>query len=381
MREESQVRSAPPGEGDRVLFVDQVRGFALFGMLFVNALTFAQPTAYWIPPSTWLDLIASQLTSTLFLAKAYLLFAFLFGYSTVRFFRIHEPEGRRSFRWRLVALGCLGIAHAWFLFHWDVLLGLSILGFGLLWLIRAPDRRRIQIALGIIGAQTLLSITLFVSVFVMPDEMSHNPLLTAFDEAAERGTFWDVVLARITIWPETQLALLLMNHGLAFAAILLGSVAAERRMLEELNPQLLIWKWGRSWGFPIGLMMSIAFAQGDPYRWNIPTFAMAPLLSWGYLSWLVWFGARKARGLALFQETGRMSLTCYLAESMMLGAVFYAWGLGVFGTTRDFGAAMIAVGIAIVLELFARLWRRRFLRGPVESLVASLLGLKRRWVP
>jgi len=63
---------------------------------------------------------------------------------------------------------------------------------------------------------------------------------------------------------------------------------------------------------------------------------------------------------------GRMSLTNYLAQSVVLGFVFYGYGLGLFG--RAGSATAFSIGLALfwlqVAASRACLERRRF--GPAE---------------
>jgi uncharacterized protein len=78
---------------------------------------------------------------------------------------------------------------------------------------------------------------------------------------------------------------------------------------------------------------------------------------------------------AIFRSAGRMSMTLYIGESILLAAFFGAWGAGFFG---QFGAAT-TLGIAIVawaaLEIFAKLWLSRFEQGPLEYLMKKWCSL------
>ncbi len=83
--------------------------------------------------------------------------------------------------------------------------------------------------------------------------------------------------------------------------------------------------------------------------------------------------ARRTHGrvLALVAPAGRMSLTGYLGESILLGAIFCGWGLGLFGELTTFPSALIALGAWLVLEVFAKLWLTRWRYGPFEWLLRA----------
>ena len=71
------------------------------------------------------DGLPNQLTALLVVAlaqgKFYLLFAFLFGYSSSFILRDDSTPNRRRFRRRLLALALIGSAHAVFFFVGDIL--------------------------------------------------------------------------------------------------------------------------------------------------------------------------------------------------------------------------------------------------------------------
>ena len=61
-----------------------------------------------------------------------------------------------------------------------------------------------------------------------------------------------------------------------------------------------------------------------------------------------------------------MTLTSYLCESLVLGFVFYGYGLARFDRVDHAGALALALLLFIVQTAFAVLWLRRFSFGPLE---------------
>jgi len=65
---------------------------------------------------------------------------------------------------------------------------------------------------------------------------------------------------------------------------------------------------------------------------------------------------------------GRMSLTNYLLQSVLLGFIFYGWGLCYFGMTEVTMVIKIAVVIFLVEVLFSQFWFQKYNIGPLERI-------------
>jgi uncharacterized protein len=93
------------------------------------------------------------------------------------------------------------------------------------------------------------------------------------------------------------------------------------------------------------------------------------LLTWGYVSVLAAMHARGTRVLAVFRPAGRMSLTGYIGESLLLSLAFCAYGAGLFGELGAAAASALALCTWIVLDVLARTIQARWTSGPLESLL------------
>jgi uncharacterized protein len=104
-------------------FADELRGFALLGIIFVNAPFLGISAEGFTADSVhaWYDRAAAFAVVAFAQAKFYLLFAFLFGYSMHFIVKDEGVTSVRRFRRRLLGLGLLGIAHAALLFVGDIL--------------------------------------------------------------------------------------------------------------------------------------------------------------------------------------------------------------------------------------------------------------------
>ena len=127
--------SSPAPAVGREHAIDALRGFALLGILMVNAGSFAS-TYFGVGVSDPafsrpVDHAVRWLVSFFFETKFYLLFSMLFGYS----FALQMDAARRTgsafvprFLRRLLGLLLLGLVHAWLLFAGDILVTYALLG-------------------------------------------------------------------------------------------------------------------------------------------------------------------------------------------------------------------------------------------------------------
>ncbi|WP_437080432.1 DUF418 domain-containing protein [Streptomyces sp. enrichment culture] len=122
----------------RLLDVDALRGFALFGILVVNLAYFASGYPFHLVADpahgSWRDDSVEFGVRLLFEMKFYLLFSFLFGYSFTLQLAAAGTAGANftaRFVRRVGGLFVLGGLHAVLLFQGDILTTYALLGLGL----------------------------------------------------------------------------------------------------------------------------------------------------------------------------------------------------------------------------------------------------------
>jgi uncharacterized protein len=97
----------------------------------------------------------------------------------------------------------------------------------------------------------------------------------------------------------------------------------------------------------------------------------------GLVMWLTKTGAWQ-RLLDRFAAVGRMALTNYLAQSLILTTVFYGYGLGLYGSVpRIWQMAFVVVVITAQL-LWSKWWLERYRFGPAEWVWRSLTYWQRQ---
>src|SRR5690606_37705908 len=139
----------PVQEKDRIHNLDMLRGWAILGILAVNAVSFAWPVELTMaespPPGalSYADQVALWVTDVFFADKMRTLFTMLFGVSVflVGGERSDPARGKALVR-RLIWLGVFGIIHGALLWYGDILLHYAYCGL-LMMLMRSWSARRL----------------------------------------------------------------------------------------------------------------------------------------------------------------------------------------------------------------------------------------------
>lgn len=366
--------------------VDALRGFALLGIIIVHAAYFAGPHNG-LPTGGPVDTVVKWLAMAFFSAKFFLIFTFLFGFGFATSMGRAARDGLnptpRVMR-RLAGLLALGAVHAVFFFAGDALMVYAILGF-LLWLSRGWSHRALIIAASIslvigVGVQAL-SMTLIHSGPLPPDPMP-------MPGTGYLGGFAEVARTRVAELPEIFLSNVLFHGPSAFAMFLFGlamgrdgAFPPSRGTLEEHAPFLVaafLVGAGAS-----GITMAVAmgglsiFVTEAAAAWAVA----APILSFGIASIALLLFTRHVESPVVqwLATAGGSSLSCYVLQSVVLGGVYYGWGLGWYGAVTPSAALGVALAAYVAIVLLLHAWHLRFRLGPLEWLLRSFVDLE--WKP
>lgn len=380
----------------RIEFVDGLRGFALFGILLVNIPYFA--SSYWPgsglnnPQATSsLDTAAELFVSYFFESKFYLLFALLFGYSFVLQQQAAERDGAafvpRMLR-RSLGLFVLGLVHVVFLWFGDILMLYAVLTLILIGCRNIKPRTAVIAAGALLGTVTLalLALTYYVAYV--------NPGLFGVDKVAGTaeayrstqaflGSFSESMQQRLADVGLTQPMVFLIQGPIAAAMMLLGLAAAKKELFSNLGAiREYCVKYLRvvppiAFGLAGVYAYSIVFAAPpDPivYLGLMLAASGAPLLTGVYLSGFVLASATRAgqvliEGLA---PVGRMALTNYMMQSVVLGFIFYGYGLGSFGSLSPSELVLLAIAVFCAQIVTSHVWMERFQYGPCEWVLRAV---------
>lgn len=370
-------------------FPDEIRGIALLGILWVNVPYLATSAQGFdrAVHGTWADQSVEWVVAALFQTKFYLLFCFLFGYSA--HLLLSRANGGRAFFARLIGLAALGVAHAVLFFAGDILLTYALLGLTLLFVHRLSDSAVLR-ATWIVGGVTVLWMALIAaSPFLEPQTASYDlSPLTTFDLAAAQGGFWELAQARMALLPAYLVVISSLQWGYALAGFFLGLVAARHSVLAQPEQYASLWQTCRrlGWlGFPLTLIGAYwtagPAAQGGfdqrPIELvgSVLVATVAPLVTAAYVGYMALLLARWPNALRMFRSAGRMSLTTYLMQSVLLCFVFCGWGLGLFGQLSNATNLAIALSAYVLMAWGAVGWLARFKQGPMEWVMKQWVRL------
>jgi uncharacterized protein len=375
-------------------FADELRGFALLGIVLVNAPFLGVSWIGYTDASlaTFADRVAAFVVVAAAQAKFYLLFSFLFGYSLSYIVKDGDANSVARFRRRLWGLAALGLVHAWFFFIGDILLIYAVIGISLLWTRHKSDDVVMSYAKWalFIWAMVLLALVLVASAFPH-DDSGQDAARALADVALANGSFVEATVARVTVWPYALALITVLNGAAVFAMFCVGLVAGRKKVLATPSAHSALWQRGSRLAIWIGVpaaMTSAWLSVGPSANIIAPGarellgvvlgFIAAPLLSWGYVAWMATLRIKWPQMFAVFRPAGRMSLTGYIGESVLLSLIFCGYGLQRYGKLGAFEVMLLALAVWLVLDLFAHCWQRYFRYGPLEWLLRKWVTMLRR---
>ncbi len=372
----------PVNSGERILAVDIIRGLALFGVLMVNILSNFRLPLLEHTLGHYAGLHGADRTIEILIAgvlefKALTIFSFLFGVGiAIQAERASSRSlGARYFLARRMGwLLALGVMHLFVIWNGDILTLYAICGLLLLPLISAPWPILLLIGTAFIALPEFA----WFGIHLPSGAAATSDITQARDVYGNQGYF---AILRLR-WQETWslivpllIAVLPRTVGLMYW----GVAAWRSRIL--LSPQrhrrilVLCLLAGTALGGTVTANDMWGAVLGHspwPALRNLHIDA-AILLALAYFSGLLlWLTPQRAARMPRIAAMGRMALTNYLVQSLVLGFIFYGYGFGLFGRLGSAAAASIGVAVYIAQVYLSRFWLERFRFGPVEWLWRSL---------
>lgn len=394
------INLAPVNPQKRIVEIDMIRGFALFGVLFASMFDFGGRSIIWTQPE---DQIAQGFMYIFFRTKSMRLFSMLFAFgfglqlmNAKNNLKIFIPTYLR----RLLILLLFGIYNQ--LNMGDILMVYSQLGLLLLLFIRF-NPKNLLITAGILIILMSFLTNYGYSKWYTPDKVrpdSEVRLERAQNQAenirknsvAVNGTYKEVVKSRFKNL-KNRFIVYKIYHGKdwrflrSFAAFLIGLAILKTGIHNHLNRyRRKILKFTVI-SILLGIITSIIwfytyeFMPEGKYLHPIiliiisllfESFSM--LFSLGYAGLIILmvndkFWRRLVKPLA---AVGRMALTAYLIQGIMMAFFKFGYGLGYYYKARPALLFTVTISFFLFEIIFCNIWLRYFRYGPFEWLWRSL---------
>ena len=370
----------------RVDVADVLRGLAVMGIILLHSIEHFNFGSY---PDTssqnpWLTFADRAVWDGLFFllgGKAYAVFALLFGFS------FYIQDNRRSSRgedfrgrfcWRLILLFIIGNFNGMF-FTAEILVLYSLVGFILPLTCRLSTRTLLWIA----ACLLLQPICIWFLVRAAADSSYITPAIPSgqwwgacfveqstgsFLSTARANLFYGQIASLAWAWDHGRvcqtaalfiLGMLIGRHSWFSAdrlrqwgKVLLWVVPAFFVLhgLEQMVPKFIE---NKNVLTPLSIIIS-----------SLANFSLMLILVAGVL--FAWYCTKAQHQLALIIPYGRMSLTCYVTQSIIGSLIYYNWGLGLHIHLTI--TASVLLGVLLFLLQYAGCcwWLARFTHGPLE---------------
>ena len=384
---------APVQVQARIKSLDVMRGFAVLGILVVNAIFFAGPwQALENPLLAPLTVSQANLWSWLamhvfFEFKCITLFSLLFGASLYLVGGEIDNAARSALlRRRLLWLLAFGFIHGVLIWYGDVLFIYALTGL-LIMSLRSLEPRE----LFYIGAALLLASLAWDSWFgVIYDSVSATDLSAIKEwvwappaaelarvKAAFHGGFVSVAHENARTWwsfvsggvfPLTirTAGVMLVGMALLKVGFLSGDAPAWfyrlALALGAMALALIAWQALLNWDARFDF-------EHMKKRGEFANHALAIFVSVGYASLFVLVVKARARFLAEpLAAVGRMAFSNYIAQSLIMTTIFWggARGFGLWGEVDRATLMAIVAAVCVLQLIWSPLWLSRFRMGPLE---------------
>ncbi|MFI4862531.1 MAG: DUF418 domain-containing protein [Phycisphaerales bacterium JB063] len=394
----------PTAGRDRIVAIDVLRGVVLLGILVMNVSFMGWPEAWALDPLVFRDDTAGE-RGLWFLAEVFAnmkmmsIFSLLFGAGIVLVAERTAAGGKspaalhyKRMAWLLV----FGLCHLFLFWHGDILAIYALVGSVVFLLRRLPVRWLVVVGLGFIGITFVIWLGLGAVV----------ALLEQHDPAAA---------AEINTYDAAGIAVEIENYRGGPLSQMRSRLPAGVFMLVFLGPVLYYW-------WPAGMMLLGMAAMksrlitgqrtAGVYAGMLAVGLVLGVPSAGALAWLRLENTVPAPSMVFFLMVahfvttllmipgwvggvlllckqpwfrkpayplacvGRMALTNYLAQTVVVTFIFYGHGLGYFAKLERPAMFAIVLGVWALQLVWSPLWLARFRFGPMEWVWRSLTYLR-----
>jgi len=379
---------------ERVQVLDVLRGFALLGILLINAMSILAVKGS--TPAFSVDISSAERflqDAILFFveSKFFTLFSLLFGIGFAIQIQSAERQGTgflpRISR-RMLGLFLFGLLHILLFWDGDILVIYAITG-SLLILFRNLSGKAIRRwVIALLAIPSTLTFIAWVGSLVARTSPSGASNLATVDKTLEaefantqatqqllQSSFVEAIAIRVETYLEL-LPLLLSRIPTVLAMFLIGLYLGRSKFITNLPENVETLKKVRLWCLSIGFVVMALILAGTKFFPTLTAligiiedqYLAGPILCLGYAAalTLAFLKNPNRRIFGAFALVGRMALTNYISQSVVLTFLSYGWGLGLALQLGGYQVLGICIALFIGQVFFSRMWLTRFSFGPLE---------------
>ncbi len=362
--------------------LDILRGFALCGIMFANIFILSgyrnlsgtlqnQFASY--PIDQWI-LVFHEIFLRF---KFYTLFAFLFGVGfSILLAKAHtQPHFVYRYLKRLTLLFIIGWLHALLFSPHDILRIYAVAGVFLL-LFKDLSDRNLLIAAGVIlFMPVIMGLFEQANFYFHPNHYvtySHGKALSAFREGPWMkfiSSNYDRTLVHLANSLTSKRFLKILG------LFLLGLYVGRKQILYHLDYYLPMIKRLLPFAWILSIAANVMYAElkvgMHPALKELAYIISVYPMSFTYVITIIYLCRKQNMGkiACALAAVGRLSLTNYLAESI-LAACFMLWfGLRLATQLHISEYYLVALAILIIIFVFSHYWTKYFQTGPIEYLI------------
>ena len=377
----------------RINSIDALRGFALIGIMLLHCMERFDLTLAPVVESPFWQAIDTAVYDSLyflFSGKSYAMFSLLFGLSFFMQMESQAAKGvdfRGRFLWRLALLFLFGYING-LVYMGEFFMVYAVLGVFLIPLYKVPTRW--LLVLCVLLFLQIPAVISFVSL--LSDNVANEPTAAYMDRLFERaadvfinGSLMDV-LSFNTFDGQSAKCLWVFNNfrylqllGLFIAGMLIGRQGihkSEEKMVKYshlfLPYCLAFWAvfYAVAFLLPVWGVDGFALRVGQTLFKTYGNLGQMMVYFCGFT--LLYYRYKGQKVLDRIAPVGRMSVTNYMAQSIVGVSLFYGFG-GNFAVEFNYlQSFLLGAAFCVIQIAYSNWWIKRFYYGPMEWLWRSL---------
>ncbi|MCC5808767.1 MAG: DUF418 domain-containing protein [Ectothiorhodospiraceae bacterium] len=389
--------TAPVDQAGRLVVLDVLRGVAVLGILLMNIQSFglvssqyANPKALGDPPPVdWLVWLVNHVVAD---EKFISMLTILFGAGLLLMARTSRDSVagfERLFRRRMGWLLVFGLLHGLLIWPGDILAAYAVCGLIVMRYRHLEPLTLVTISAVLFAAVMVLWMLISaIILFALPGETIQSlsgkywtPSSDVIGEEVARHTHgWvaafgdravNAVGAQVWMLLTDRIWRMTAMMFLGMALLKVGFLSGSWRM----RHYQIVAGLGLLIGVPV-IMSGVWFNEALDWDFRHSIFLGRIANHWGsvaicmaWLALIIMMVKADALGRVrrALEAVGSMAMTNYLGQSLICGAIFYGFGLGLFsalGHLQLLGVVLLIWAFQIVFSL---IWRRLVGRGPFET--------------